>query len=55
MRLYNDKFARPATEILALVTKNKLLERPSSFGNDIEWIYWELWHHEGRRAATAPP
>ncbi|HOB54425.1 MAG TPA: multiheme c-type cytochrome [Acidobacteriota bacterium] len=50
VRLYNDKFARPATEIMALATKNKLLERPSSFGNDIEWIYWELWHHEGRRA-----
>ncbi|MFH0765295.1 MAG: hypothetical protein V2A61_02630, partial [Calditrichota bacterium] len=26
------------------------LPHPASFSNEIEWIYWELWHHEGRRA-----
>jgi len=50
VRLYNDRFARPATELMNLVRQRKLLENPASFGNDIEWIYWELWHHEGRRA-----
>ncbi|MGD9897777.1 MAG: multiheme c-type cytochrome [Calditrichaceae bacterium] len=50
VRLYNEKFAIPATEIMNLVRKNKLLENPASFSNNIEWTYWEIWHHEGRRA-----
>ncbi|MFH1807120.1 MAG: multiheme c-type cytochrome [Pseudomonadota bacterium] len=48
--LYNEKFAKPATAIMDLIKKKGLLERKASFGNDIEWIYWEIWHHEGRRA-----
>jgi hydroxylamine dehydrogenase len=47
--LYNDKFAKPAGTIMQLVRKNNLLERPADFSNEIEWVYWELWHHEGRR------
>ena len=50
VRLYDAKFAIPAGEIMALVKERKLLERPAAFGNEIEWYYWELWHHEGRRA-----
>lgn len=50
VNLYNEKFAVPAGRIMELVKKNKLLENPAEFGNDIEWTYWELWHHEGRRA-----
>jgi len=49
VELYNDKFAKPATEIMNIVRKNNLLESPANFGNKIEWTYWELWHHEGRR------
>jgi hypothetical protein len=48
--LYNEKFAKPATDIMDIVKEQKLLENPASFGNKIEWTYWELWHHEGRRA-----
>jgi hypothetical protein len=47
--LYNEKFAKPAGEILRILKENKLLENPASFSNKVEWIYWELWHHEGRR------
>ncbi len=51
VKLYNEKFAIPATEIYNLVKKKGLLERKDlAFGNDIDWEYWELWHHEGRRA-----
>jgi len=50
VRLYNEKFAEPATALIQLVRERKLLENPASFSNKIEWIYWELWHHEGRRA-----
>jgi len=50
VNLYDEKFAKPAGEIMKIVTEQKLLENPASFGNKIEWTYWELWHHEGRRA-----
>jgi hypothetical protein len=49
VNLYDEKFAKPATEIITMVRDKGLLENPASFSNDIEWIYWELWHHEGRR------
>lgn len=50
VRLYNEKFARPATDIYNMVKEKNLLKYPASFANEIDWIYWELWHHEGRRA-----
>ncbi len=50
VKLYNDKYARPATDIMKMIRKKGLLERPAAFSNKIEWTYWELWHHEGRRA-----
>jgi hypothetical protein len=50
VRLYDRKFAIPATEIMNRVRKAGVMENSASFSNDIEWIYWELWHHEGRRA-----
>ena len=50
VQLYNEKFAKPAGHIMSLVQEKGLLEYPASFANELEWIYWELWHHEGRRA-----
>jgi hydroxylamine dehydrogenase len=47
--LYNDKFAKPATAIKKeLIEKGKLSK--ADFDEKLDWIYWELWHHEGRRA-----
>jgi hypothetical protein len=50
VNLYNEKFAKPATDIIKLIKEKKLLQNPAGFSNKIEWTYWELWHHEGRRA-----
>jgi len=50
VQLYNNKFAKPAGKIIGLIKKKKLLKSKAAFGNKIEWIYWEIWHHEGRRA-----
>lgn len=50
VELYNEKFAKPATKIMKMIKEKNLLERPAAFGNKVEWEYWELWHHEGRRA-----
>lgn len=47
--LYNDKFARPATAIMKELKEAGKLT-PGAFDESLEWIYWELWHHEGRRA-----
>ena len=30
--------------------KNKSFKSRAEFTNDVQWIYWELWHHEGRVA-----
>ncbi len=49
VELYNEKFAKPAGKIMEIVKKNSLLKNPAGFSNKIEWTYWELWHHEGRR------
>jgi len=49
VRLYNKKFAEPAGAIMKIVADKKLLKNTASYSNDIEWTYWELWHHEGRR------
>jgi len=47
--LYNEKFAEPAKAIMdQLYVDKKLTATP--FDEDIEWTYYELWHHEGRRA-----
>jgi nitrate/TMAO reductase-like tetraheme cytochrome c subunit len=47
--LYDNKFAKPATAIKKeLIEKGKLTK--ADFDEKLDWIYWELWHHEGRRA-----
>lgn len=50
VNLYNEKFAKPANEIITLIRKKNLFKNPASFSNKVEWTFWELWHHEGRRA-----
>ena len=48
--LYTKKFAKPG---LALYKASKPLLKPAKFSNKIDWIWFELWHHEGRRARMA--
>jgi hypothetical protein len=49
VELYNDKFAKPAGELMKKLYDAKKLT-PSQFDERIEWTYYLLWHHEGRRA-----
>jgi len=47
--LYDSKFAKPAAGIRKeLVDQGKLTK--ADFDEKLDWVYWELWHHEGRRA-----
>jgi hydroxylamine dehydrogenase len=49
VEMYNDKFAKPAMLIRqALIDSGKITS--ADFDDRIDWIYYELWHHEGRRA-----
>ena len=49
VNLYNEKFGKPAKAAMEkLKEKGKLT--PTQFDEKIEWTYYELWHHEGRRA-----
>ncbi len=47
--LYNDKFAIPASRIMDSLKANGKIT-PTPFDDPIEWTFYELWHHEGRRA-----
>ena len=47
VQLYNTKFAKPG---LALMKLAKPLLKPAKFSNKIDFIWFEIWHHEGRRA-----
>ncbi len=47
IELYHDKFAKPGLELMAMA---KPLKKPVAFGNKIDWTWFEIWHHEGRRA-----
>ena len=45
--LYHQKFAKPGIELMNLAQP---LLFPVKFTNKIEFVWFELWHHEGRRA-----
>jgi hypothetical protein len=47
--LYNDKFAKPIAATM-IELKDKGYITPAPFDEKIEWTWWEIWHHEGRRA-----
>lgn len=50
VNLYNDKFAIPATKIYKKVRSLGLISNDIAFDDELEWTYFYLWHHEGRRA-----
>lgn len=47
IELYHEKFARPG---LALYQAAKPLLPGPQFSHKIDFIWYEIWHHEGRRA-----
>ncbi len=47
--LYNDKFAIPGARLMKVMKDEKLIT-PIEFDEKIEWTWYFLWHHEGRRA-----
>jgi hydroxylamine dehydrogenase len=47
--LYNEKFAKPGLALMNLLYAEDLLSK-KPFDERIEWDWYFLWHHEGRRA-----
>ena len=47
--LYNEKFAKPGQQIMAALADAGLVT-PTNFDDEVEWTWFYLWHHEGRRA-----
>ncbi len=47
--LFNEKFAKAGQAVMKALRVNGLLTAPE-FDEPIEWTWYELWHHEGRRA-----
>ena len=46
---YNEKFAKPGQAIMTSLYENQLISK-ADFDDEIEWTWFYLWHHEGRRA-----
>ena len=46
---YNEKFAKPTQKLYQMAHKDGLIHG-STFHTELGWHWWELWHHEGRRA-----
>jgi len=47
--LYNEKFAKPGEKIMKALLDADLRTK-TDFDEEIEWTWFYLWHHEGRRA-----
>jgi hypothetical protein len=47
--LYNDKFAKPIAAMMGELQKAGYITA-APFDEEIEWTWFEIWHHEGRRA-----
>jgi hydroxylamine dehydrogenase len=48
--LYNDKFGIPATKLYKMTRAAGLISNDVEFDDELEFTYYFLWHHEGRRA-----
>ncbi|MCR4316822.1 MAG: hypothetical protein NUW37_10780 [Planctomycetes bacterium] len=49
VKLYNEKFGEPSKEIYDFLVSSEMLDKVP-FNEKMDYVYFELWHHEGRRA-----
>ncbi len=47
--LFNEKFAKPGQAIMGALREQGFITE-KNFDEEIEWTWFYLWHHEGRRA-----
>ena len=47
---YNKEYYRPMRTLMDELYQAGILSDERFFDEDLEWEFYELWHHEGRRA-----
>lgn len=47
---YNEVYFKPADKVFKDLYSKGLLDKTKMFDEELEVEYYELWHHEGRRA-----
>jgi len=47
---YNDNYFKPVKVLMDDLYSKNLLTKWPVFDEEIEWAFYEYWHHEGRRA-----
>jgi len=47
---YNEIYFKPIKSLIDSLYAEGLLSEQTYFDEDLEWEFYELWHHEGRRA-----
>jgi hydroxylamine dehydrogenase len=47
---YNEEYYKPIKGLIDSLYKSGLLSNQSYFDEELEWEFYEFWHHEGRRA-----
>ena len=47
---YNENYFKPIQKEVEKLYDAGLLSREKYFDEPLEWEFYELWHHEGRRA-----
>ncbi len=50
IKLYAEHFYKPAKAIMDKLYEKGILTKWPVFDEELEWVFYELWHHEGRRA-----
>ena len=50
VRHYNEAYFDPVKAVMDQLYADGLISNETYFDEPIEWQYYELWHHEGRRA-----
>ena len=49
VQLYNERYYKPSVELYQSLIDQKLISK-EKFDEPIDFLFFELWHHEGRRA-----
>ncbi|MBP7560033.1 MAG: hydroxylamine oxidoreductase [Armatimonadetes bacterium] len=49
VELYNNKYAKPMMAIYQFLSEQGIID-DVPMNDEIDYLYYELWHHEGRRA-----
>ena len=47
--LYNEKFGKPSKAIIDEMTADGILSAKAPLEHEVQWTFYELWHHQGRR------